>query len=135
MNVGFLETKTRKNDKNEESSFLNLKINLPFYPPQEFFCVENKEKKKDTQPDLLVFYQKNLVGSIWCGKTYTDKKTNTEKVFRSGSIFFLGGKDNKLNFAVFKNEKTGVEVVTVRDRDETESEAATVEENLPDDVF
>ncbi|MCC6274325.1 MAG: hypothetical protein IT569_00565 [Leptospiraceae bacterium] len=131
MNVGFLETKTRKNDKGEELSFLNLKINLPFYPPQEFFCVENKEKKKDTQPDYLIFYQKNLAGSIWCGKTFIDKKTNTEKVFKSGTIFFLGAKENKLNFAVFKDEDTGDEVVSVRDFDEKRTEAATVEENLP----
>ncbi|MCE9500239.1 MAG: hypothetical protein K8R21_07055, partial [Leptospira sp.] len=131
MNVGFLETKKRKDDSGKESEFFNLKINLPLFPPSEFFCVENKEKKNQNSPDLLVFYQKNLVGSIW-NNTYTDKKTNAEKKFRSGSIFFLGGKDNKLNFACFTNEKTGMEVVSIREKDETEPEAASAEDNLPD---
>lgn len=134
MNVGFLETKTTKNDKGEEKGFLNMTINLPFYPKSEFFCVENKEKKTDKSPDYLVFFQKNLVGSIW-NKTYTDKKTNAEKMMRSGTIFFLGANENKLNFAVFQNEKTGVEVVTVRDRDRDGEDVQTVEENLPDDVI
>ncbi|MBE7412221.1 MAG: hypothetical protein HS129_09200 [Leptospiraceae bacterium] len=133
MNVGFLESRIQKNDKGEEKGFLNLVINLPFYARSEFFCVENREKKTDRSPDYLVFFQKNLVGSIW-NKTYTDKKTNTEKMFRSGTIFFLGANENKLNFAVFQNEKTGDEVVTVRDR-ERDEEVQTVEENLPDEVY
>ncbi len=134
MNVGFLETRTQKNDKGEEKGFLNMTINLPFYPKSEFFCVENKEKETDKSPDYLVFFQKNRVGSI-LNKTFMDKKENVEKMMRSGTIFFFGAKENNLNFAVFKNEKTGVEVVTVRARERDGEEIQTAEENLPDDVF
>jgi uncharacterized protein (DUF736 family) len=122
--VGTLEIKY--SDKSGKILFA-----IPFRGNFDYFLSENKEKKKDTSPDFIIWNKSMRIGFIWKSKY---SKDGEEKNYLSGNIFApgLGIADNKMKLVIFEsqNKNPGIWAGFVYWNDESKESEKPIDQNL-----
>lgn len=94
--VGSIEIKTT--DRTGKILFA-----IPFRGNFDYFVTENKEKKKDTSPDFLIWNKSMRIGFLWKSKY---SKDGEEKNYLSGNIFApgFGLLDHRMKLVIFETQ-------------------------------
>lgn len=76
---------------------------IPFRGNFDYFITENREKKKDTSPDFLIWNKSMRIGFLWKSKYLKDEE---EKNYLSGNILApgLGILDNRMKLVIFESQ-------------------------------
>lgn len=95
--IGMIEIKTT--DKTGKILF-----SIPLRGNFDYFISENRDKKKETSPDFLIWNKSQRIGFLWKNKY---SKNGDEKNYLSGNILALGFGllDNRMKLVVFESEK------------------------------
>lgn len=94
--IGSIEIKTT--DKTGKVLFA-----IPFRGNFDYFVTENKDKKKDTSPDFLIWNKSMRIGFLWKSKY---SKNGEEKNYLSGNILApgFGLLDNRMKLVIFESQ-------------------------------
>lgn len=99
QSVGFMtEKKTSK----------IISFNIPFLPKEEFFCIDNQDKKEESSPDFSLWLLGSRVGNMW------KKKDKNGNLYYSGSLFCFFLPTSNLQFSIFQEEKGEEKVWTIK---------------------
>ena len=110
-------------------------FSLPLRGNFDYFITENKERKKDTSPDFIIWNKSMRIGFLWKSKY---SKDGEEKNYLSGNIFAPGLNipDNKMKLVCFEsvNKNQGLWNAFVYWNLENKESEKQIDQNLEADI-